>query len=170
MNPVRLHRRRPRSGIYVVEILTVVPLVLLALLAVIEFGLLYINFRHVAAASRTGAKIAAEQMVFNIAAIKTEVDRHLLSAGFSAGSSEVILQHNVGSVVPIVISSAGMIPVAPYPTTPTLPLAAVVPEGCVRITVAVPMSLLTPDLLALFGYSVATQTKTKTVTFPYEGT
>lgn len=164
--PSRRRAVQGRAGVYVWELLVVVPLVLLMLLGVIEYGFIYLNLRHLATASRTGTKIAAEQAVFDIMAIKDEVDRHLLSAGFASGSAEVILQHNVGGPT-TVISSAGA-PVHFYPTTPALPGAATVPEGCVRVTVCVPLTLLTPDLLSAFGFSVASLTAQQTVTFAYE--
>lgn len=156
-----------RRGLYVWELVVVVPLVLMVLLGVVEYGFVYINQRHLAMAARTGAKIAAEQATFDIVVIKDEVDRHLLSAGFASGATEVILQHNVGSMTPVVISSLGT-PVGAYPTTPALPDATLLPEGCVRVTVIVPMTLLTPDLLSAFGFSLSTQATQQTTTFAYE--
>ena len=160
--------RRSRVGIYVWELLVVVPVVLLILLGLIEYGLVYVNLRHLAMASRTGAKIAAEQSSFDIVAIQTEVDRHLLSSGFVSGSNEVILQHNVGSPSTTVISSASS-STATYPTTPALPDSSVIPAGCVRVTVIVPLGVLTPDLLAMFGFSVQNRSAQQTTTFAYEG-
>ncbi len=159
--------RALRRGVYIWELVVVVPFILLLLLGVIEYGFVYINQRHLAMAARTGAKIAAEQAIFDVAAIKDEVDRHLLSAGFAGSATEVILQHNVGSPVPVVISSLGT-PVGPYPTGPALPDASVVPEGCVRVTVLVPFTMLAPDLLAAFGFSLSSQQAQQTTTLSYE--
>jgi uncharacterized membrane protein len=162
----RSHAAR-RRGVYIWELVVVVPLILMLLLGVIEYGFVYINQRHLAMAARTGAKVAAEQAIFDINAIKDEVDRHLLSAGFASGSTEVVLQHNVGSPMTIVVSSLGA-PVGPYPTGPALPDATLLPEGCVRVSVVVPFTLLTPDLLAAFGLSLSTQKAQQTTTLAYE--
>lgn len=129
----------------------VVPVLMIVLLGMIQYGLLFLNLRHLALASRTGAKIAAEQAVFDITQIKNEVDRHLLSAGLSSGAGVVVLEHNVGSPVTTIISSD---PGASCPLPDLkLPDATVVPEGCVRVTVCVPVTVLTPDLLFTFGFT-----------------
>src|SRR5207248_900988 len=69
---------RTRRGSFVLEFVLVFPLLILAVLAVIEFGLMFGGFKQVSASSRTGAKLAAEQATLDasaVAAIKTEIDR-----------------------------------------------------------------------------------------------
>ncbi len=164
---VHRHRNhhRARHGLQALELLFVVPLLTILLLAVVEYGLIYLNLRHVALASRTGAKIAAEQASFDITIIKTEVDRHLRSAGLLSNSQVVVLEHNVGGTY-TVISSDPMI-TCPLPSI-VLPDATVAPEGCVRVTVCVAVTVLAPDLLATFGLSLATHQATESTLFVYE--
>jgi Flp pilus assembly protein TadG len=50
--------RRKRSGAVVLEILLALPFVLIALLAIIEFGLLWSNMQGVEMAARSGAQVA----------------------------------------------------------------------------------------------------------------
>ncbi len=159
------NHRHARHGIQALELLIVVPLLTILLLAVVEFGLIYLNLRHLAFASRTGTKIAAEQASFDITLIKTEVDRHLRSAGLLSNSQVVVLEHNVGGTYTQISSNPSI--TCPLPTI-ALPDATVVPEGCVRVTVCVTVNVLTPDLLATFGLSLASRQATESTLFVYE--
>jgi hypothetical protein len=155
----------------VLEFILVFPFVLLAVIAVVEFGLMFGNAKHVPAASRTGAKLAAQSGTLDaatVAAIKTEVDRQLVSAGFVFGSTEVVLQHNVGSATTVVISSLGGSGSGNFQMLPALPDSTVVPKGCVRVTVNVSTAAYTPDLLSAFGISVQDQDTSASTTFAYE--
>jgi TadE-like protein len=170
--PPHLPTPSRRRGLGAVELLVGLPILLILLLAIVEFALIMNKLQQVALASRTGAGMAAQQSSssFNVAAIKTEVDRQLCTAGINSGSCEVLLQHNVGSSAPVVIPS-GAVGACPCtsPATPALPTSAVVPDGCVRVSVCVRLSALAPDLLSSFGLSIQGLQVLQTTTLAYEG-
>jgi hypothetical protein len=160
-----------RRGLGALELLVGLPILLILLLAIVEFALVMNKLQQVALASRTGAGMAAQQSSsnFNVAAIKTEVDRQLLTAGISSGSCEVLLQHNVGTSTPVVIPSGSGTCTCSSPSTPPLPTSALVPDGCVRVTVCVRLLALAPDLLSSFGLSIQGLQVLQTTTLAYEG-
>jgi Flp pilus assembly protein TadG len=158
--------RSRRGGAVTFELIVTLPILVIFLAAVIEFGLILANTKQVALASRLGAKIAAESGApFNsgtLAAIRTAVDRQLEAAGFGAAASAgVTLQHNVagGGSSPQVSGDC------PAPSSPPLPADG---SGSVRVTVCVELSKLTPDLLSSFGFSIAGKFVESTTTYPYE--
>jgi hypothetical protein len=157
-------------GLGAVELLVGLPVLLILLLAIVEFGLVMDKLQQVALASRTGAGMAAQQSssAFNVAAIKAEVDRQLLTAGISSGSCEVLLQHNVGTSTPVILPSGSGSCTCSSPTIPPLPSSAIVPDGCVRVTVCVRLSALAPDLLSSFGLSIQGLQVLQTTTLAYE--
>ncbi len=150
------------------ELLVGLPILLISLLAIVEFALIMDKLQQVALASRTGAGMAAQQTSFNVASIKTEVDRQLLTAGISSGSCEVLLQHNVGTSTPVIIPSGSGTCTCSSPSIPPLPTSAFVPDGCVRVTVCVRLSALAPDLLSSFGLSIQGLQVLQTTTLAYE--
>lgn len=173
MTPRRLsaETRRPplqRCGVIVVELILTFPVLLVLLLAVIEFSLIIINIQQVSQAARMGTKIAAETSGLGsptdppltnttATAIRTAVDRQLFTAGFGQNASRgVTLRHTVAS---------GYVATDGLAADPNLP---VMPNNAVRVTVSVDLSRLTPDLLSTFGYSTSDQTVELTTTYPYE--
>jgi Flp pilus assembly protein TadG len=147
--------------------LVAVPLLLVTLLAIVEFALVMSKLQQVALASRAGASVAAKQSSLDVVAVKTQVDRELAVGGISAGSCEVLLQHNVQEATPVVMTSgAGC--TCQSPSTPALPSSSLVPAGCVRVTVCVQLSALTPDLLSTLGVSLGSSFVNNSTTLPYE--
>jgi hypothetical protein len=154
-----------RGGAVLVEFLLVMPILLVALAGVIEYGLILSNLQQVALASRVGAKVASEQPTpLDITAIHAAVDQQLKSAGFS-GACRVILQHNVpgGGPSPQTTGACD----CNMPLTPGTP--ATTHGRFVRVTVCVELSELTPDLLDFFGFSVAGRLVEETTTYRWEG-
>lgn len=158
----------PRRGVIVVELILTFPVLLVLLLAVIEFSLIIINVQQVSQAARMGAKIAAETPglggftdppLSNTTAtsIRTAVNRQLFTAGLGMNAARgVTLRHTVN---------------AGYNATDGLaadPLLPTMPANAVRVTVSVNLANLTPDLLSNFGYSTSNQTVELTTTYPYE--
>lgn len=157
-----------RCGVIVVELILTFPVLLVLMLAVIEFSLIIINVQQVSQAARMGAKIAAETPGLGgftdppltnttATAIRAAVNRQLFTAGFGISSARgVTLRHTVN---------------AGYQATDGLaadPILPVMPNNAVRVTVSVNLSELTPDLLGTFGYSTSDQTVELTTTYPYE--
>jgi Flp pilus assembly protein TadG len=142
------------------ELILALPILFIALLAVVEFGAVMANLQAVAVASREGGRFAARQTTLNATtatSIRTLVDNRLESAGFGAtASSGVVLVHNVG------VAATHTDGVCPTPTTPSLPATSV------RVRVCVPLTRLAPNLLNPFGFSLTSRSAVQDATFDYE--
>ncbi|MCO6457526.1 MAG: pilus assembly protein [Pirellulaceae bacterium] len=142
------------------ELILTLPIVLIALLAVVEFGLIQANLKQVALASREGARLAAETFPLNPATtsvIRGEVDRRLESAGFGPAAT-------LGITIQETAFGGG-----PYTDgTCSVPVAPPMPLGAVRVTVCVPLDLLTPNLLQAFGYDITGLVAEHTTTYRHE--
>lgn len=163
-----LPQRPLRRAVVVVELILMLPVLLVFLAALIEFGLILANTKVVALASRTGARIAAETstpgLPSSISTIRNGVDSVLATAQMS--SCRVILEHNVplGGASPLIDGPCN----CSAPSSPALPVANGGALRAVRVTVCVELSELTPNLLAAFGFSTATRTVTESTLYPYE--
>jgi Flp pilus assembly protein TadG len=164
----RASTSKNRPAVCAIEVVLALPIFLVFLLAVVEFGLILANCKQVSLASRVGAKIASESSfpfdATTLVNIRTAVDRQLESAGLGAtASGAVVLQHNVagGGASP---QSSGPLSCT-APTDPPLPSDG---EGAVRVTVCVELSKLTPNFLSTFGFSTAGKRVMLTTTYPYK--
>ena len=158
---------RVRGGVITLELILAFPILIIVLLAVVEFGLILAAGKHVEFSSRLGAKIAAESTATDIESLnqpptvddlKEQIDEYLATAGYTE-SCQVILEHNVmGASNPLQEN-----PVAPAdcpcgPTGPTT-LPSQFPEvgapdtefASVRVTVCLPMEGNIPNCLGTFG-------------------
>ena len=148
------------------ELIVTLPIVIIFLAAVVEFGLILANTKQVSLASRAGAKIAAESgapfSAGTLSAIRTAVDRQLETAGFGPNASVgIALQHTVSGGGPSPQTSGA----CSAPGIPAIPSNG---HGTVRLTVCVDLSRITPDLLSTFGFSTSGKTVEATTTYPYE--
>lgn len=156
-----------RSAIVALETLIWLPVILIVLAAVIEMGLLLTGAMHVEAASRLGAKLAAETVGLSPATsaatamtIRNSVDNYLENAGFGGGASVgVRLQHNVMGGASVEDGSCPPVAVPPLPPSP---------PASVRVVVCVAAPTLAPNILKTFGFDTATCTVEVQTTFPYE--
>lgn len=158
--------REQRRGAVALELLIAVPVAVIMILAVIEFSLIFVAAKQVALASRLGAKAAAETadvttFVTN-GSLRSAVDRHLLAAG-SPGACRVIAEFGSGNAF-TTVTNDGAIPCncaspnIPGPNTATF----------VRVTVCARLTDFTPDLLGLYGFSVANRALSHSTTFRRE--
>jgi hypothetical protein len=158
------------------ELILWFPVVLMFLCGVIEFGLILGQLKQVALASRLGARVAAEMsqaaLPTAVGTVRTALERHLNSAGMT--SCSVILTHNVPAVGGTT-QTDGSCPGAGCSVPDTLPplpngtvLAGGGNSGSVRVTVCVPLTELSPDLLGTLGFSIGTRRATHTTTMAYE--
>src|SRR5690348_8107283 len=96
----RSSRAAPRRGVSVLELVLITPVLLILLLAVIEFGQILANLKQVSLASRVGAKVASELAVLPPtgsafpADVAAAVQNQLLSNGLTY--SRIVLQHDAG--------------------------------------------------------------------------
>ncbi len=165
---------KQRTAIVTLETIVWLPVLAILLAAVIEMGLIMTGTMHVAAASRLGAKLAAETMGLSPATtigtandIKMSVDEYLQNAGYetiSNGgviSAGVRLQHSVlGGDSDV--SAGGTCPEFVPPDFPALP------SGAVRVGVCVNVTEVSPNLLRTFGFDTTNVTIEMFTTYPYE--
>ena len=157
-----------KSGVTILEVILVTPVIVTMLFAVVEFGLLYANLQYLPLASRVGAKVAAEQPGGIAATITQDTLTKVTSA------VETVLS-NVGITdckVVIENSNGGEVKSPPVGgcecmTPPAAPPSSTV-DG-VRVTVCVELAELTLDLLSSVGFTCGAEVGRASTTLPYEG-
>jgi Flp pilus assembly protein TadG len=156
--------RRARRGVAVLEVVLVLPVLVILLMAIVEFGLILANLKQVAVASRVGSLRASQTAGLPSAGpvpadIVAAVQQQLESSGITA--CQVILEHNTNGSTDILTNDMGC---------DCNPLAAApIPPGTyVRLTVCVQLTELAPNLLATFGFDTSTRMAEHTTTFRYE--
>ena len=152
-------RRRIRRAGVVVELLLTLPVLFIALLAIVEFGLILANVKQVALASREGAKLAAETAPLNggtAAVIRNLVDDRLESAGMGTNASQGVTLQDTVTFGTFTDGDC------PAPAAPPLPL------GAVRVTVCVELEKLSPNLLQAFGFDISGLVVEHTTTYRHE--
>ncbi len=138
-------------------------------------GLLMTGSMHVAAASRLGAKLAAETPGLDASttaatamAIRGPVDDYLQNAGYGPEATEgVRLQHNIGMTGGSEASGT-----CPEQNTPALPagpnMAFPNRPNSVRVVVCVNATTVAPNLLKTFGFDTSNTNLELSTTYPYE--
>jgi len=166
-----------RGGSVTLEFLLVFPVLLIVLLAAIEFGMFFANMQQVALACRVGAEEASQTDLGGSytndpipPGILQAINAQLESSGISA--CRIYLQHNVPGppqeLVQAYVPGCNCIaPVPPLPPTP--PPATNYGRLSVRVTVCVPMAELAPNCLVLFGFDLVNRCAKCSTTFRYEG-
>ncbi|MGQ9562119.1 MAG: TadE/TadG family type IV pilus assembly protein [Thermogutta sp.] len=148
----RVKKRPGRRGGLTLELVLVLPIFLIALLAVIQFGQYFANLQELSFAARVGgeeAAIAATLPTIEGApvppSIVNAVDQQLLAAGITRRM--IALEHNLGGNQTSLIT----------PSTASAPpkLSSTPPGQYVRVVVVVPKSELMPNLLKLLGLHLA---------------
>jgi Flp pilus assembly protein TadG len=152
-----------RRGSISVELLLNIPIWILLIFGMVEFGSVLTRLQQVAFASRVGAATAARLVGLNAsdhvpAAVLEAVNRQLAGAGI--GAAEVILEHNVGGTA--VELTSGRTAVS-RPTTPLPDLGTFV-----RVTVLVRWKELTPRLLERIAPQLSSQILGQSTTRRYQ--
>jgi Flp pilus assembly protein TadG len=153
-----------RRGAAALELILALPIWLIALLALIEFGQILSNQQQLALASRVGAEEASQTPGLDLAGsvplnVLVAVNQQLASSGISG--CKVILEHNIASPSPVTLSD-GTCDCDP-PVTPLPPR-----RDYVRVTVCVPLAELAPNLLSMFGFDISECIAQHSTTFRYE--
>jgi len=164
-------RRLGHRGSVTLEFIVALPILIIALFAIIEYGLFFANMQQVALACRVGAKAASltDELPPAPDSVPTQiVDAIGQQLGCSGiAPSAIFLEHDVfGSEQELVTTFDSDCACAP----PSSPLPS--PPGgarSVRITVCVPMGQLAPNCLAVFGFDLAHTMVKSTTTFRYRG-
>lgn len=177
-------RRQPpavwRSGAATLELILGVPFLVIAVMALVEFGLLYSNTQLVEMASRSGAQVASRLASLSDAdggpapvAVVEAVNAELAKLGITA--RQVTLEHNVdpavlsntpGDVVTL-RSPGGMLCPDPLEPAPPGPTANGPARPYVRVTVCVATTDVTPNLLSVFCVDLSNRVTQQTTTRRY---
>lgn len=181
----RLRRQRPRarSGVVTLELILFFPVMVILLIAIIEFGIIYQVNKQVAYASRFGAKLAAEITRNQAAAtnlgnydqastpnnLKSRIDQYLLNAGLTI-SSDVQLQHDACTSgqsqeqVSTPCKCGPSAPPLPPGETATAPTDSTA-QAYVKVTVCLLLPGNAPNCLSSFGFDLAGRTIQHSTTF-----
>lgn len=174
-----------RSGVVILELIIWLPILLIFLLAVVEFVILLQVDHSVSYASRLGALIASEASrstannpnLSNLnspsavppplagESLKEQVDRLLISMGLTA-SCQVILEHNATGIASSVQPNPNPAPADCNCGPPATSLPA--SNEFVRVTVCLPCDGNVPNLLSTFGLDLSDSTVTHSTVFRYE--
>jgi hypothetical protein len=164
--------RKARRGAVVFELILALPILVLLILAVVQFGVFHARMQQVALACRVGAEEASQTSGLSTTDgdpvpgnVLTAIDHQLNSSGIDR--CRVRLEHNVGgSIVALGSPTTGACDCGPTSLT-----AAPFPQAAyVRVTVCVPMGELMPNCLRIVGYNVADPSRVaeSTAVFRYE--
>ena len=177
-NRVQQSRRDRRSAVITVELLLSLPILLITLAAVVEFGLIYAVSQKVAYASRFAARLASEEprtylddlnTAVGPSRLRTSVNRFLSTAEITTGACSIIFEHNacLANQSQTNTDGSGCNCGAPATALPAGPPPAGNTEY-VRVTVCVPLIGNVPDLVSSFGFSIAGFTIEHSTVFRYE--
>ena len=145
------------------ELLLNLPIWLVMVFAVAEFGSMSAHSQQISLASRVGAEEAAHTPSLPPEGdvppnICEAVERQLLSSGLRC--SKVIVEHNTGGRAAALVSGKGL------GGPPRIPLPSA--GAYVRVSVFVRGTDLTPNLLAGIGFDVSKTVTGQSTTFHYQ--
>jgi hypothetical protein len=174
LRPRTIYRRarRPsqRRATVVLEFIVVLPILVIVLVGIVQFGVFYANMQQVALAARVGAEEASQTGGLAGATdvpanVLMAVNQQLQTAGMSF--CRVRLEHNVGgSQVELYYPSEDACNGGPEEELP----AGGPPREYVRLTVTVRLGEVMSDNIGCFGFSPVGTDKTAfaTTIFRYE--
>ena len=163
----RRSQRARRRGAVTLELILTVPIWLILLWAIVEWGQIFSNEQHVALAARVGAEEASQTSgLASATAVPANVVAAITQQLDSSNISwcKVILEHNLnGPLEDLEESSGGSCDCDP-PSTDLLPTN----REYVRVTVCVPLTELACNLLGVFGFDISGCIVQHSATFRYE--
>ena len=169
-NTARVLRRR-RNGAVTLEFILALPVLLIVLFGVVEFGMYFAGMQQVALACRVGTEAGSQTDLSTTTDgdpvpvdVLNAILQQLNSAGISA--CEVILEHDVQGPEQTLVSTFSPC-ICAAPATP-LPVSPGAGGSSVRVTVCVPMTELAPNCLATFGFDFETCIASCSSTMRYE--
>lgn len=158
--------RLRRRAVMTLELILVLPIMLIVLLATIQFGQYFANLQELTFAARVGAQEAAQTPALPAmdgnpvpTSVITAIDQQL--SAFGINERIIVLEHNTQGTPVSLVTPTG---------TPTPPKLTPLPPGrYVRVVIVVPKSEMMPELLKTFGLCLAAgQATTVSAVFPYE--
>ena len=160
----------PRRAITTIEIILALPIFVLAVLAIVEFGLLFSHEQIVEMASRAGAQVASQLSSIPVAGdvpveVEDAVARELEQIGVS--DYAIRLEHNINfsggsgaTMAPVVLTTSANSGPADCPDPPALTLSP--NRRYVRVTVCVYSTSLSPNLLSSYGLDMSQRVSDQT--------
>ncbi len=165
--------RDPRGGAVTLEFIIALPVLLIMLLAVVQFGMFFSGLQQVSLASRVGAEVAAQT---DLSASETgdpipsvilnAINAQLSSSAISA--CRIFVEHNLDGPAEDELREPLTSAWTCTPPATSLPLDMAGGVYSVRVTVCVPMSEVAPNCLSLFGFNIANRSTQCSTTFRYE--
>ena len=165
---------RFRYGAVTLELLIMLPVWLIVMLAIIQFGLLVGNRQQVALASRVGAEEASRTIGLEGTAsgdpvpgnVMYVIEQQLLSSGID--QCKVTLEHNLQPVGPPAPPPPPVVLTTGACDCPTFDTDLPPERNYVRVTVYVPATQLAPNVLSIFGFDISTRFIRNATTFRHE--
>ncbi|GEM_PF-960341 len=138
-----------RRGTLILELVLVLPIVLIGLLAAVQFGKYSANMQELALAARIGGLAASRTAgISNVPGdpvptnVVDAINQHLASVGICGAT--VVLEHNLsGGPVLLVSPTSASVSVGVISSPP--------PDRYVRVIVIVPQAAVMPDILRACG-------------------
>jgi hypothetical protein len=166
---IRTGHRPARRGAVTLELIIMLPVWLIAMGAIVQFGLLIGLRQQVALASRVGAEEASRTASLSLTDndpvpdnVVDVVEQQLLSSGIK--QCAIMLEHNLDDAAITLRSGT--------PDCPTIGTSDDWPPPgnyyYVRVTVCVPATELTPNLLKFFGFDISQHVIRNATTFRHE--
>lgn len=169
-------RRSKRRAVSLLEIIIGLPIMLILLFAVVQFGLLQSNQQTLKMASRAGALVAANM---EIDGTEVVIDSEIINAidevlrkGGLIDPAETITMVGEVQLNYAVYNSGTMMPASgtiPMPATLMPPSPAVYPDyHYVQVTISIPVQRLAPNAMACFGVDYSGRNALMTSLFRHE--
>jgi len=161
---MRLHKQR-RGGA-VLELLLALPVLIIGVLAIVEFGLLRANQQQLEYASRVGANIAVDDPNPTVTDIDSAVRAHLQEAGIDTADANIRITLQENTTGATIETTAGTLNCTVAGSVPAAPAG----QEFVRVTVCLDIveSQMTPNLLQTLGFDIAGWQMQQTTTLRYE--
>jgi Flp pilus assembly protein TadG len=163
---------RPRRGAVTVELILGLPILLIGVLAIVEFGMFFARLEQVALSCRAGAEEASQTTPLPGAgdpipgAVETVILKQLDNSCILPCA--IILEHNVGGQEQTsrtdYDNDGDSAPDCPLCQEPSSSL----PANSVRVTVCVQLTELMPNCLAALGFDITGQTTQCSTVFGHE--
>lgn len=180
--------RLRRGGAVTLELLLVMPVLVMTLLAVVQFGVFFSNMQQLALATRVGAEVASQSVLPNNAVygvapftvgdpVPTDIVNAITTQLASSGITpcEILLDHNANTFEFPPASGIFITPNQRFTTTLSVchcepPALASLPtiRRTVRVTVCVPMTQMMPNCLSAFGFDLSNCSAQSTTVLRYE--
>lgn len=154
-----------RRGSVTLELIVMLPVWIIVMGAIVQFGLLIGNRQQVALAARVGAEEASRTpglpaaggVPGNVVAV---VQQQLQSSGIE--QCKITLEHNLAGIATL---STGTCDCPTLGTSATWPPSS---GAYVRVTVYVPATELAPNVLKFFGFDISERFIRNATTFRHE--